>query len=257
VNALPTAAATTRLPFWSAWPIVLVLILSMVSARVLTPTRFYEPGPVDLAALVPEQFGDWRIVKVALIQQSLTVSESGVADERSFTNPYDQVLMRTYADSRGNVVMLALAYGKRQGQEIRIHRPELCYSAQGARVSGLRLLTPGEVVGRLPSETFTMLGSSPNRLEQVMYWIRLGDKVTKGAFDIRKQVFVQGLRGYIPDGMLVRSSQILRAQSEAGASIATQQRFLNDLVAAVAPAKRHLLLPQASSSSAGAAAPAP
>ena len=48
--------------------------------------------------------------------------------------PYDDVLMRSYTNAHGEVVMLALAYGRHQRQEIKIHRPELCYTSQGYAV---------------------------------------------------------------------------------------------------------------------------
>lgn len=228
---------------WGTWPIATIIVLGVVLAHWLTPTRLFEQHPVSLERLVPEQFGGWRALKTPLIQQQLSISETGVADERSFKNPYDEILMRTYADREGHVVMLALAYGKRQGQEIRVHRPELCYAAQGSTVSGLRLLQDSERKGVVPRSIFTMYGSSQNRLEQVLYWIRIGDTVTAGAFEIRKQVFLQGMKGYIPDGMLVRVSQIIRSKSDGERSIALQQRFLNDLIQALPPQQRHLIVP--------------
>ncbi len=38
--------------------------------------------------------------------------------------------LRSYVNANGDVVMLALAYGRHQRQEIKIHRPELCYTSQ-------------------------------------------------------------------------------------------------------------------------------
>ncbi len=46
---------------------------------------------------------------------------------------YDDVLMRTYRRADGARVMAAFAYGRSQTQELKIHRPELCYSRAGLR----------------------------------------------------------------------------------------------------------------------------
>mgnify|MGYP003340463721 CR=1 FL=1 len=51
--------------------------------------------------------------------------------ETDTEQPYDQTLMRTYANSHGEQIMLALAWGERQRQDVKVHRPEVCYPAQG------------------------------------------------------------------------------------------------------------------------------
>ncbi len=55
----------------------------------------------------------------------------GTADEPNMDRPYDDVLMRAYGNSQGDIVLLAVAYGRNQRQEVKIHRPDVCYTAQG------------------------------------------------------------------------------------------------------------------------------
>jgi len=55
--------------------------------------------------------------------------------------------MRAYQNSQGQIVYLALAWGEQQRQEVKIHRPDLCYVAQGFKVwrlSGLQSVATGK-----------------------------------------------------------------------------------------------------------------
>lgn len=89
---------------------------------------------IDLNALVPKEFGEWREVRSAFVQVDLTPRRDGEEAERTTDSPYDQTVIRTYVRRAGATVMLALAYGSKQRQDVKIHRPELCYVAQGFQV---------------------------------------------------------------------------------------------------------------------------
>jgi hypothetical protein len=52
---------------------------------------------------------------------------------------------------------------------------------------------------------------------------------------MRMQIFRDGLRGKVADGILVRSSMLVRDDSEAPGAYAVQQDFLKQLVAASDP----------------------
>jgi EpsI family protein len=195
-----------------------------------------------LDRLVPERFGAWVNVPSPMVQVDVAVNESGA--EKSIESPYDETVMRTYVNRQtGEAVMLALAYGRQQHQEIKIHRPELCYYAQGAAVSDLRLLRPDELRGAVPEGAKSMLGVMPDHVEEVLYWIRIGDVISRSAIQTRGYIFKEGLKGVIPDGVLVRSSQALQGRGQVAHSLEVQQEFLNEMIAAVPPNKRHLFLP--------------
>lgn len=210
----------------------------------MVPHESMQPKLPRLDQLVPERFGAWVNVPTPLVQVDVTVNESGEA--RSTDSPYDETVMRTYVNRQtGEAVMLALAYGRQQHQEVKIHRPELCYYAQGAAVSDLRLLRPDELSGVVPEGTKSMLGVMPDHKEEVLYWIRVGNVISRSALQTRGYIFKEGLKGVIPDGILVRSSQVLQGRGQVPHSIHVQQQFLNDLVMALPPDKRHLLIPVA------------
>jgi EpsI family protein len=121
------------------------------------------PGAVDLESMVPKAFGDWTYVPSAISQVDLSVRRDG--EEGTNTRVYDQVLMRTYRNAQGQSVMLALAWGRQQRQEVKIHRPELCYVAQGFRIESSRpidALGDGSVIGT------TLLAATARRVEPVV-----------------------------------------------------------------------------------------
>ena len=155
--------------------------------------------------------------------------------------PYDQTLMRAYVRDDGAMVMLALAYGRSQRQEVKIHRPEGCYVAQGFAVKSKKAdvqeIAPGTQVS-----VNRLLTEKGRHLEPVTYWIRIGDKLTSNAWESRTVVFLEGLQGRIPDGMLVRVSTSLSAGADVSAAYAVQDAFLKDLVSVLSgPGKTALL----------------
>jgi EpsI family protein len=73
------------------------------------------------------------------------------------------------------------------------------------------------------------------RDEPITYWLVVGDRVTVSRTDQKLAQFRLGLKGLIPDGMLVRVSSI---DSNRERGYEQQATFLEDLVAAVPPAGR-------------------
>jgi len=197
-------------------------------------------GP-PFAQVVPRQFGDWREVEIAATQVD---PANGAGRDPNVDHPYDDVLMRAYANSHGEVVLLALAYGRNQRQEVKIHRPDVCYTAQGFElVSRSRVDLPiADTAGRHIPGT-RMLVKAPGRIEAVSYWIRVGDVYTDNAWSIRYHIFAEGIKGRALDGVLVRASQIVsRAGLGSARQFDLQEHFLAELVQAIpAPARRLLV----------------
>lgn len=226
-----------RLPFWP-WAWCAAMLFAVAAAALLTPrVSMSLPGAVDLESTIPKSFGDWRHVPGVGAQVDLAVRR----DAQDVTQEvYDQILMRTYRNSAGESVMLALAWGRQQRQEVKIHRPELCYVAQGFRIEAQR---PFEPLGRGGPEGKTLIAASARRIEPVVYWVRIGESISLNAWQTRWYILSEGIAGRIPDGILVRTSQIVRNQSRVDQSLQVQQGFLSDLVAALPPGQRGLLLP--------------
>jgi len=223
--------------------IATALLLTALAAWYLTPRLPASTGAVALAQLVPQSFGEWRELKSSAATVDPRAQRPGETDPEA---PYDDVLTRSYVNTRGEVVMLALAYGRNQRQEIKIHRPELCYIAQGFAV--LRNAdTRIPMSGFAPVDGTRMLVSGAGRSEAVSYWIRIGDVFSRSAWKTRAHIFRQGMQGRVVDGMLVRVSQIVPDAANTGDErFAVQEQFLSDLVRAVPASARRLFVGGAS-----------
>lgn len=173
-----------------------------VLARVGKPTTKLADRQPDfkLADLIPEQFADWRIDPAsAIILPAPDV-------QAKLDAIYNQVLSRTYINSRGQRIMLSIAYGGDQSDGTSIHLPEVCYPAQGFEVRSKRAGTINVEGRQLPvRQLMTDLGM---RHEPVTYWITIGDQVAPSRTEQKLIQIRYGLRGLIPDGMLVRVSSI-------------------------------------------------
>jgi EpsI family protein len=202
----------------------------------MAPTRQVSAGSVALERMIPKRFGQW-------VEQGATVEQvspqlDGPIDGRPRRVPYDQVLMRTYRrQTDGETVMLALAYGRRQVQEFKIHRPELCYYSQGYDVRFVGrsrvLLRP-----RFGVDSNLLLARNRARYEPVTYWIRVGDQISLSAWETRWLIFKDGISGSVPDGILVRASSVIQAEADSASAFRLQQVFFADLYNSLSPAAR-------------------
>lgn len=226
-----------HLPLRGAAVALLAMILAAVLAWLATPQLSTGGRQPDLDAMVPKAFGSWRLLPNAMQQVQMS---QGV--QTSTEQPYDRELMRTYVNDRGEIVMLALAWGERQRQDVKVHRPEVCYPAQGLNVMDLRPGSPLLLQGvAQPVPTVQLLAGNRGQMEAVRYWIRIGDTYGGDGLRARWYILNEGLRGRIPDGLLVRASQRLRSDAEAEASQQLLAGFLSEMTAAVAAADRGVL----------------
>lgn len=216
-----------------------VLLAAAAAAFALTPKLSYVQDVPSLEQTVPRQFGDWKEVATPFIQVDLATRRDG---ETTTDQPYDETVMRAYRNSRGQVVMLALAYGERQRQEVKVHRPDLCYVSQGFRILDLRPAIFDKVSGaKAPFEGKRMLASSRGRMEAVSYWMRIGELYSENAWETRGYLIKEGLAGRVPDGILVRASRPVADAAEADAAYPQLESFLVELTAAMPERSASLL----------------
>jgi EpsI family protein len=176
-----------------------------------------------LAQLIPTSFGEWSE------DRSTPVILPAPDVQAKLDQVYNQVLARTYINREGGRIMLSLAYGGDQSDGMNVHRPEVCYPAQGFAVLDLQSQMLAVAGRAIPiTRAITRLGP---RTEPLTYWIVNGDQVIGSrTFDGRIVQLKYTLRGQIPDGMLVRISSI---DSDSRQAFALQDRFARDLAAAV------------------------
>lgn len=233
------AAARTRAA------LVLALMLAAAGAGAwLKPARLAADaaGRIQLERIIPSSFAGWRIdpdeVPIPL------PPDLRAALDRT----YDQVLERTYVDRQGHRVMLSVDYA-RHSERYNLHRPEVCYPAQGFEVEQepvpVRLATRGGII-----DGTRLVARRAERHEPITYWAVVGAEQTH--FGLRERLLEMryGFGGIVPDGLLVRVSTI--GAVPAG-EFAVQEAFIDDLVAALGPTDRAVLL--GASAADGARAP--
>ena len=210
-----------------------LMLLSAVLGYALHPRILLadELPPVELETMVPSAFGEWYEVS-SLSAQVVNPEQRTVLDKL-----YSQTLSRSYVNKSGYRVMLSIAYGKNQSKDTQLHKPELCYPAQGFTVlskKGVTLNLPGNEVTATRLET--RLGP---RVEPLVYWTVIGDRVTTTAMSMRFAGLWYALTNRIPDGMIVRISSIDQITDKASQ---IQDEFANEMVAAIEPINRHRFL---------------
>jgi len=211
-------------------PMLLAMLLASLCAWLLKPT-FNTDQQIPVPTLeqrIPKQFGQWKEVPSSTIQTDLYVKQQG---ERTTDNPYDDVLMRTYENAKGQQVQLAVAYGKTQRQEVKIHRPELCYYAQGFEITDIK----DNVFDVMNLRNQAIIGKqmrviSDGSQQAISYWIRIGDLYSNSAWDTRLHIIQQGLKGHILDGVLVRASSQIVNDDAVSDQFQLNETLMNDLV---------------------------
>jgi EpsI family protein len=80
-----------------------------------------------------------------------------------------------------------------------------------------------------------------SRTEPITYWMVIGERVTITGTETKLAQLSYGLRGQIPDGILMRVSSIDR---DSAAAFELQQRFIAQLARAVPPASQTMAFGQ-------------
>ena len=198
----------------------LLLVSASGLAHVTRPTVHIadQHSKVDLETLFPKAFGDWRI------DPNLPVSIVSPDVEAMLKSLYAQTLNRTYIGPKGERIMLSIAYGGDQSDATRAHRPDVCYPAQGFDILSGSYTSIDVGNAELPvRHMFAKLGQ---RYEPVTFWFVVGERIAVSGQQQKLAQLSYGLRGLIPDGMLVRVSSI---NPDADAGYRDQARFIADM----------------------------
>jgi EpsI family protein len=205
----------------------LVVFAFMAMAAAATPLLRPVPtsASVDLETMIPTSFGGWRLdTEDAAIAPSPDV-------QANLDRLYRQIVSRTYVNDAGERVMLMVAYGGDQSDALKAHRQESCYAAQGFSITDLEHGTLPAAGRSIP--VTRMHAVRAERSEPVTYWFTMGDRVVLGRAERLKVQLENGLARRIPDGMLVRVSNL---SGDARSAYAVHQTFVAALAAALAPA---------------------
>ena len=219
---------------------VLVLVCALASAAVAhvwRPTRHLadEVGKPNLDLMFPKQFGAWtEDTRMPVVLPAPDV-------QAKLNAIYNAVLSRAYIGPGGARIMLSVAYGGDQSDGTRAHRPEVCYPAQGFAIASNRteLLDLGAAE---PLKVRRLEAHLNPRHEPITYWVMVGHDVATSSTEQKLAQLHYGVRGMIPDGLLIRVSSI---DPEAARAFAIHDQFLRDLKAASSAETRLRLFGQA------------
>ena len=219
--------------------VLVLMMLAYAGAQAWRPhNRLADTRPkVDLETLFPKAFGDWTIddrMPVQLISP----------DTQALLNKiYNQTLSRTYLNRNGDRIMLSVAYGGDQSDGTRAHRPDVCYPAQGFQIMSAQNSQMTLGTHLLPVRQ--MVAKQGSRTEPVTYWVTVGDRITVSGTEQKLAQLSYTTRGVIPDGMLVRVSNI---DNDPVKSYQLHQRFTLAMVQAIAPQSLSRIVGTASAS---------
>jgi EpsI family protein len=211
----------------------IAILGSAVLAEVLAPRELMArtSASLSLEQVIPKRFGTWTLVP--------EISPVTPADPEGYVEPdphsariYSQEVGRGYTDGHGNVVMLLVAYGPVQNYRLKAHRPEMCYTAAGFRISDKTGAAVSYRDDAAPIKMTRLIAERESRFEPISYWMRVGNDIANGVVDRQLIRLKYGLRGIIPDGALIRVSTIGLPKE---ASYKLQDQFIRDLLAAIPP----------------------
>lgn len=185
--------------------------------------KIADSGPrIVLETLVPRQFGAWQI------DDRIAPVAPDPSAQALIEKIYSQTLARTYVDSQGRRIMLSIAYGGDQSDDMQVHKPEVCYAAQGFHILRESLGSLSTPFGVLPVKR--LLARQGARNEPITYWVTVGGRATPTGLRQKLEQLSYGLTGKVPDGMLVRVSSIDRDEA---AAYTAQADFVRDMLGAI------------------------
>ena len=189
-------------------------------------------GESQFEDFVPREFGPW-------------VSRD-ISDALALNNPeslsaqlYAQILSRAYSDlETGREIVVLMAYGASQTDNLQLHRPEVCYPAFGydiVRNEGFQMPLKSGVT--IPARR--LAAQAKSHQESIVYWSRIGEALPLDGQQQRRERLRIAMQGIIPDGVLVRFSS---RSIEAGGTWPEITKFAAALMQAMPSERRAALI---------------
>jgi len=213
--------------------VAIFMFVATALAATLRPSQYVaDEGPrLELETLIPKQFGDWRI------DESVVPVLPSPDTQAVLKKIYSQTLARTYINGNGDRIMLSVAYGGDQSDSMQVHKPEVCYPAQGFSVLSTLTTQLATQFGQVPVKRLVAFQGA--RVEPITYWITVGDRVARTGWEQKIAQLRYGLTGRIPDGMLFRVSSIDRDEARA---YEVQSGFIQSVLSSMTAPNRARLI---------------
>lgn len=223
---LPVSSSNGRRNIVTSVCLFVVMVVAATLASWMSPEiRMADVSPAPrLEKVVPDSFGGWAI------DRSMAPVTVAPDVQAKLDRIYSQLLTRTYVSPAGYRVMLSIAYGGDQRDGTEVHKPEVCYPAQGFRLLKISEDAISTTQGDIPVKR--VITSMGRRHEPVTYWIVVGDQVVSSALEKKLVEIGYASKGLIPDGMLFRVSSIDGDETRA---FHEQDEFVKDLISVFDP----------------------
>lgn len=221
--------STAKISLRNAVIALILMATAALLALMFTPHQKLTSvlGKLDLETAIPAAFGDWK-VDTSSTGVLVNPQQSAMLDKL-----YSQIVSRTYINSKGDRIMLSVAYGDDQRDGLALHYPEVCYPAQGFQLlaNTPHLLLSGSA--KIPVRRLeTRLGEQ--RYEPITYWTMIGTTSVRGGLAKKLAELRYGLQNKIPDGLLFRVSSLDKNSPRA---FALHQEFVEKMLQACEPEK--------------------
>jgi EpsI family protein len=200
----------------------------------LVPRRHLTLLPPDrrLEQIIPRSFGDW-------VSQDVTDLVAPKVEGSLVSRLYGETVGRVYSRSRsGSEVMMLLAYGNTQSDDLQLHRPEICYPAFGFAISKSTRTEIG-LSGGISIPSRSLVADAPGRRETIVYWSRLGEFLPRDRKEQQVARLRTAIHGDIADGILARFSVV---GPDPSVAITLMRDLIPALLHAVPTGQRAVLL---------------
>ncbi len=202
------------------------LLAAAGAAVALVPRkRINLRGDRKIEDMVPLEFGGWHVTPSNAV--ILRKAEEGSLSDTL----YGETVSRLYLGEGRIPVMLVIAWGDTQSDQLQLHRPEVCYTAVGFEISESRRdEIPLTTDAHLPVRH--LVATSNDRTEPLLYWTRLGDSLPTSGNEQRIMKLRTEMQGYVSDGALVRLSTVAEPTP---ATFAALEEFTRVMLRATKP----------------------
>ena len=203
------------------------------AAYALSPRRHVSLlGSLKLADITPGTVGAWLSEDV---KDLAALARPGTL----MAQLYEDVLQRVYRrEGDQTEIMVLLAHGDTQTNDLQLHRPEECYQPFCFTIASDAVFElPLAAHVALPARR--LVAEAPGRRETIVYWARLGEFFPADASQQRVDRLRTAVAGIVADGLLARFS-IVSDQPES--ALAQLCSFIPSFVRSVAPAHRDVFV---------------
>lgn len=207
-----------------------LMIGASIIAYIAKPTRYMaEIYPRErLTVEIPKEFKHWK---------KLQTEVAAVVDPTQLAvlnYLYTETFSANYVDTSNHIIMLSVAYGKDQSDGHDVHKPDLCYPAQGFTVIEQREL-PLAIDTHRSIIVQYMKTQRDQRIEPLIYWTTVGNYLYRNRMQKKLIAFKYSRDNLIPDGMIIRVSTL---EKDSTVALATLTDFVKDWYEAMSEQQR-------------------